>query len=44
MENPGYVPVVILTHPAKGAELDAALHEIVAAGVVSEGPVRLRMI
>jgi homoserine dehydrogenase len=44
MENPGYVPVVILTHAAKGAEVDAALREIRAAGVLSEEPVKLRMI
>jgi len=42
--NPDYVPVVILTHPAKGAEVDAALREIREAGVVSEEPVRLRML
>ncbi len=40
----GYVPVVILTHPAKGAEMDAALREIRAAGVLNEEPVKLRMI
>mgnify|MGYP000851697047 CR=1 FL=1 len=44
MENPGFVPVVVLTHPAKGAEVDAALREIREAGVVSEEPVKLRMI
>ena len=44
MENPGYVPVVILTHAAKGSEIDAALHEICAAGVLNEEPVKLRMI
>jgi homoserine dehydrogenase len=44
LENPGYVPVVILTHPARGAEVDAALREIREAGVVNEEPVRLRMI
>jgi len=41
--NMGFVPVVMLTHPAKGAEISAALREIRAAGVVSEDPVRLRM-
>jgi len=40
----GHVPVVVLTHDAKGAQIDAALKEIEAAGIVSEMPVRLRMI
>jgi hypothetical protein len=44
MEAAGYVPVVILTHAAKGSEIDAALREIGTAGVLSEGPVKLRMI
>jgi homoserine dehydrogenase len=44
VENPGFVPVVILTHPAKGAEVDAALREIREAGVLNEEPVKLRMI
>jgi len=44
METAGYVPVVILTHAAKGAEIDAALREIRAAGVLNEEPVKLRMI
>ena len=44
MENAGYVPVVILTHAAKGSEVDAALREICAAGVLKEAPVKLRMI
>ena len=41
---PGYVPIVMLTHTAKAADVDAALSDIVAAGVVNEPPVRLRMI
>lgn len=40
----GFVPVVILTYGAKGAQLEAALREISAAGVLNEEPVRLRMI
>ena len=40
----GFVPVVALMHRAKTSALDAALKEIMAAGVVSEDPVRLRMI
>ena len=44
LENMGFVPVVILTHRAKGAEIDAALQEIRAAGVLNEEPVKLRMI
>ncbi len=44
LENAGYVPVVILTHAAKGADIDAALREIRAAGVLNEEPVKLRML
>lgn len=40
----GHVPVVMLTHDAKASEIDCALQEIFDAGVVSERPVRLRMI
>ena len=40
----GFVPVVALMHRARTSALDAALAEIKAAGVVSEDPVRLRMI
>ena len=40
----GYVPVVVLTHPAKTAAVDAALTEIRTAGVIDESPVKLRMI
>jgi len=44
MADAGFVPVVILTYGAKGAELEAALSEISGAGVLNEQPVRLRMI
>ena len=40
----GYVPVVMLTHPAPAKALEAALKEIVEAGILSEPPVRLRML
>ena len=40
----GYAPVVVLTHPAKAAAIDAALAEIKAAGVLDEDPVKLRML
>lgn len=40
----GYVPVVTLTHAAREADVDAALGEIRAAGIVETAPVRLRMI
>ena len=38
------VPVVVLTHKAKASELDAALEEIKASGIVGEAPVKLRML
>jgi hypothetical protein len=38
------VPVVVLTHKSKTASLESALAEIKASGVVSEDPVRLRML
>ena len=38
------VPVVVLTHRSRTADLEAALDEIKATGVVSENPVRLRML
>jgi len=38
------VPVVVLTHKAKASDLEAALEEIKASGVVGEDPVKLRMI
>ena len=44
LEDAGYVPVVILTHAARGAGIDAALREIRTAGVLNEEPVKLRMI
>ena len=40
----GYVPVVVLTHPAPAKALDAALAEIADAGIVGEPPVKLRML
>ena len=40
----GHVPVVVLTHAARESQLDAALAEIQAAGVVSEKPKKLRML
>ena len=40
----GFVPVVVLTHLAQEAKLDAALAEIHAAGIVSERPAKLRML
>jgi len=43
-EMPGYVPVVMLTHTVRGADMDAALRDIFEAGVVNEHPVCLRMI
>ena len=38
------VPVVVLTHKAKASDLEAAIAEIKASGVVGEDPVKLRMI
>ena len=40
----GYAPVVALTHAAKARDLEAALAEIKASGVVAEDPVKLRVI
>ena len=40
----GFVPVVALMHKARASSLDAALAEIRSTGVVSEDPIRLRMI
>jgi len=40
----GFVPVVCLTHPAPAKSIDAALEEIRQSGVISENPVRLRML
>ena len=39
-----YVPVVALMHAAKTAELEVALAEIKASGVVDGDPVKLRML
>ncbi len=39
-----YVPVAMLTHEANEADMNRALKEIYAAGVVSEQPVKLRII
>ena len=38
------VPVVVLTHAAKTASVEAALAEIKASGVIGADPVKLRMI
>ncbi|MDD4102995.1 MAG: homoserine dehydrogenase [Kiritimatiellae bacterium] len=43
-DDAGFVPVVMLTHPAQSASVDAALREIMAAEVLNEEPVKLRMI
>jgi homoserine dehydrogenase len=43
-ETPGHVPIVVLTHMAKEAAVDAALHDIRAKRIVNERPVKLRMI
>ncbi len=40
----GFVPVVALTHVAQEADLNAALDEITASGVVSTRPIRLRLL
>ena len=40
----GYAPVVALTHEAKASDLEAALAEIKASGVVAGDPVRLRVL
>ena len=38
------VPVVVLTHEALEADLDAALADIVARGILCEAPVKLRIV
>jgi homoserine dehydrogenase len=43
-EDASFVPVVMLTHTAKSADVDAALREIRAAGVLNEDAVKLSMI
>ncbi len=40
----GAVPVVVLTHAAKAAGLEAALKEIAASGVIAAEPVHLRVL
>jgi len=40
----GFVPVVALLHEAKTENLERALQEIVATGVVGASPVKLRML
>ena len=40
----GFVPVVVLTHEVKASDLERALAEIEASGVVGAKPVKLRMI
>ena len=40
----GPVPVVVLTHAAKTADVEAALAEIRTSGVIGADPVKLRMI
>lgn len=40
----GFIPVVVLTHEAKVSDLEKALAEIEASGVVGAKPVKLRMI
>jgi homoserine dehydrogenase len=43
-ESEGFVPVVMLTHPAKAAALEKALDEIKTVGILAEDPVKLRML
>ena len=38
------VPVVVLTHEAKTADIESALAEIRASGVIGADPVKLRML
>lgn len=40
----GFVPVVVLTHEARSSDLEKALDEIEASGVVGAKPVKLRML
>ena len=40
----GFIPIVILMHEAKTSDLESAIREIVASGVVESEPVKLRMI
>ena len=41
---PGSVPVVVVTHTAREADVKAALEEIFASGVVAEAPVSYRIL
>ena len=43
-ECQGYVPVVLLTHPATGKGLDQALAKIRESGIISEDPIKLRVL
>ncbi len=43
-EGGAAVPVVVLTHAAKAADLEAALKEIKASGVIAAEPVHLRVL
>ena len=43
-EKPDAVPVVVVTHVAREADVAAALDEIFASGVVTEKPVRFRIL
>lgn len=43
-EDSCYVPVVVLTHPAKTRDMDSALQEIKDSGLVNEAPVKLRVL
>lgn len=44
LECTKYVPVVVLTHATREDAIDAALDDIYATGVVSERPVKLRIL
>lgn len=43
-EKPGVVPVVVVTHEAREADIREALSEIQASGVVAEAPVSYRIL
>lgn len=43
-ENPGFVPVVMLTDAATSREIDAAFDEVKNTGVLCEAPVKLRVL
>ena len=44
VDEKGFVPVVVLTHPAPAKAVDAALAEIREADILNESPVKLRML